>query len=109
MDEIGGIVLYNIERDGNLNGVYTNNHPITVARIFTEIARLRPGIALDAPFRIYDSFYFDNEGGHTCTLIFTITNGIYAAEWRLDNGIVFSGEGYQMNDRQIAISYWLAN
>lgn len=105
-----GIVLYDIQRNGFLNGVYSNNHPATEGRIFTETARLRPGIAEDAPVRIYDSFYFDIEGGHECVLTFTITDGVYVAEWRLDNGrTIFIGEGFLMNDRQIAISYWLAN
>jgi len=102
MNEFRGIVLYNIELNGNLNGVYTNDHPITNNRIFTETARPR-----DNETNVYDCFYFDAADGRVnCTLTFTITNGIYDAEWELENGFIFRGRGFQMNDRQIAISYW---
>lgn len=114
MDEFRGIVLYNIELNGNLNGVYTNNHPITNGRIFTETARLRGDTFFEGntEVRIYDCFYFDVvEGGVECTLTFRITNGIYRVEWHLPNQTtpIFIGEGFQMNDRQIVISYWLNN
>lgn len=111
MAEFRGIVLYDIERDDNLNGVYSNNHPITNGRIFTETARLRAPAISEGGTEIqnFDSFYFDAiEGRVDCTLIFRITNGIYTAEWRLvgEDRILFVGEGYLMNDRQIAIAYW---
>jgi len=111
MDELRGIVLYNIERDGNLNGVYTNNHPITNSRIFTETARLIEPITFDGTIenRIYDCFYFDAVDGRVdCTLTFRISNGRYDAEWTLlnQNRPLFIGQGFLMNDRQIAISYW---
>lgn len=111
MDEIRDIVLYDKERDGNLNGVYSNNHAITNGRIFTETARLRAPakFAGVAEIQNYDSFYFDAiEGRVDCTLIFRITNGIYTAEWTLvgEDRPFFVGEGYLMNDRQIAIAYW---
>lgn len=112
MDEIGfrGIVLFNIEKDENLNGVYTNNHPITDSRIFTETARLIEPITFNGTIenRIYDCFYFDAvDGGVDCTLTFRISNGRYDATWQLSNGnIIFRGQGFQMNDSQIAISYW---
>jgi hypothetical protein len=83
MNEFRGIVLYNIERDGNLNGVYTNNHPITNGRIATETARLRDNTLVEneTEVHVYDCFYFDAiDGGIECTLTFRITNGIYRAE-----------------------------
>ncbi|MDI1256625.1 MAG: hypothetical protein PSV16_11045 [Flavobacterium sp.] len=111
MNEFHGIILYEIERNGNLNGVYTNNHPFTNSRIFTETATLRGEVSFEGEIetRIYDCFYFDAVDGATnCTLIFRIINGIYQGQWIFDNGdVIFIGEGFQMNDRQIAISYWL--
>lgn len=109
MNEFRGIVLYNIELNGNLNGVYTNDHPITNARIFTETARLINDTLIENETKVheYDCFYFDAVDGRVnCTLTFRITNGIYNAEWVLENGYIFRGQGFQMNDRQIAISYW---
>ena len=111
MNEFKGIVLYNIERDGNLNGVYTNNDSNGNARIATETARLIDDSLVegDTEVHIYDCFYFNNDEGINCTLTFRITNGIYRADWQLNDGTpIFIGEGFQMNDRQIAISYWLA-
>lgn len=112
MNEFRGIVLYNIERNGNLNGVYTNNHPITNGRISTETARLRENTLIEADTEVivYDCFYFDTvDGGIECTLTFRITNGIYGVEWHLQNQTnpIFIGEGFRMNDTQIVISYWL--
>ncbi len=110
MEDIKGIVLYNIELEGNLNGVYTNNHSEMMARIFTETARLTENALIEngTEVHIYDSFYFDAiDGRVNCTLTFRITNGIYNAEWRLldEENPLFIGEGFLMNERQIAISY----
>lgn len=56
---------------------------------------------------IYESLYFDLIEWVHCTLTFRITNGVFAAEWRLlNNEVIFRGEGFLMNERQIAISYW---
>lgn len=107
MEEIRGIVLYSIERDNSLNGVYTNSHPSTRAIIFTETARLRQGNLIEGQRAIFDSSYFDFDGINICTLIIEIINGVYIAEWQLQNGTIFRGQGFLMNDRQIAISYWL--
>ncbi len=110
MNEFFGIVLYNIERDGNLNGVFTNIR-IPSARIFTETARRRiddPGDSDNS--QRYDFFYFDSNNNQE-TGILTIAvdnNNIFNATWVL-NGVVqpiFRGRGFLMNERQIAISYW---
>ncbi|WP_298119075.1 hypothetical protein [Flavobacterium sp.] len=107
-----GIILFNIELNGNLNGVYTNNLTPN-AEIYTETAKLKDDTLVEngTEVHIYDSFYFDAvEGRVDCTLTFRITNGIYIAEWRLlgNEKTLFIGEGFLMNNRQIAISYWLA-
>ncbi len=108
MEEFRGIVLYSVERDNNLNGVYTNNHPLAVNRIYTETARLRAAeISSDGETetRTYDCFYFENERGVECVLRFIISNGIFDAIWSIGDRVIFEGQGFQMNDRQIAISY----
>ncbi|WP_162127943.1 hypothetical protein [Flavobacterium phycosphaerae] len=112
MEEFRGLVLYNLELDGNLNGVYTNNHPDLRGQIFTETARLRDDTIIvdETQIRVYDCFYFDAvDGSINCTLTFNITNRIITATWTLNGRVIFTGEGFQMNDRQIAISYWHAD
>lgn len=109
MVEFKGIVLYNIEADNNLNGVYTNNHPLTNNRIFAETARFIPDESSEngeTEIRVYDCFYFDTEGEIECTLTFSITNGIIDVVWSIGQRVIFRGQGFQMNERQIAISYW---
>ena len=111
MDELKGIVLYDIERDGCLNGVYTNNLTPN-AEIYTETAKRKSRVDnKNTIVEVYDCFYFDAESERVnCTLTFEIINGIINAEWRLlNNDIIFTGQGFLMNDRQIAISYWLPN
>ena len=114
MEEFRGIVLYNIELDGNLNGIYTNNHPVTNGRIFTETARLTDDTLVEGEteVHIYECFYFDAvDSGVECTLTFRITNRIIKAAWQMrdQESPLFIGEGFQMNDHQIAINYWLNN
>jgi len=109
MDEFRGIILYTIELDGNLNGVYTNNHPQTRGQIFTETARLNNHTFDEngTEIIVYDSVYFDPVDNRVdCSLTFRISNRIYEATWVLENGFVFTGQGFRMNDRQIAIIYW---
>ena len=113
-DQFKGIILYNIELDGNLNGVYTNNHPNTRGEIYTETARLKknfPQFNNNTEVREYDAFYFDlNNERVDCLLKFSIQNRIIDVIWELVDGrVLFRGQGFQMNDRQIAISYWLSN
>ncbi|MBK7040348.1 MAG: hypothetical protein IPH46_07740 [Bacteroidetes bacterium] len=47
MSKVKGIVLYNIELNGKLSGVYTNDDPALKGKIFTEIASRNP--AKDVP------------------------------------------------------------
>jgi len=111
-EKFRGIVLYNLELNGNLNGVYTNNLTPN-AEIFTETNRrinVKDNDNEINDIRNYDCFYYDFEEGRVdCSLRLIITNGIYRAEWiRLNEQTpIFIGEGFRMNERQIAISYWL--
>lgn len=114
MSTLRGIILYDIQLNGNLNGVYTNNHMLTNGRLFTETAMLVSVTINDNNIetRIYDCFYFDAESGRVnATLMLRIENGIITARWWIEGQDVdidrpaFVGEGYQMNQRQIAIAY----
>jgi len=102
-----GIVLYNRERDGCYNGVYTNNHPKVNGKIYNEILRKKeddnevPGI--------YDCFYFDLNN-ERCNAEVEIKSGpgkVLEFTWKEIGGpIIFRGIGYQMNAHQIAVHYW---
>ena len=109
-EEFRGIILYDIQLNGDLNGVYTNNLTPN-AELFTETARfLRDASSGDFSNgnMVYDCFYFDFEAGRVnATLVFEIQNRLIRAQWLVNDKIVFIGEGYQMNERQIAIAYWL--
>lgn len=111
MEKLKGIVLYDIERDGCLNGVYTNNLTPR-SEIFTETAKLKSKVDVkneNTIVEVYDCFYFDAVDERVdCILTFRITNGRYDAEWILigETEPRFIGQGFLMNDRQIAISYW---
>lgn len=113
MNRLRGIILYDIQLNGDLNGVYTNNHPDTQARLYTETARLRQPFVqqyhelnMNNGTMVYDCFYFDVDNQRVnCTLKFEITNSIIQATWSDNTRILFTGEGYQMNERQIAITY----
>ncbi|WP_026705037.1 hypothetical protein [Flavobacterium soli] len=114
MENFRGQILYDLQLDGSLTGVYTNNHPALSGILLTEIARVRlDSQAYDRSDGIfeYDSVYIDIENSTVnCELTFRVNNRIIQAEWRLENGrIVFRGEGFLMNDRQIALSYWSVN
>lgn len=112
MAKVKGIVLYDIQMDSTLNGVYTNSDPQVNGTILTETARLvnqYPDIEGGIGTQIfeYDCFYFDfPNGGVNCRLIFKVNGNIYHTEWILNGNIIFKGQGFQMNDSQIALSYW---
>lgn len=104
---VNGIVLYDIELDGCLNGVYTNDGPGVQGVIYNEVARKKKtmptGIAGD-----YDCFYFDiSNARHDVDL--TITPGptrTFDFLWAENSKPIFCGVGYLMNERQIAVRYW---
>ncbi|HTB31985.1 MAG TPA: hypothetical protein VK808_08175 [Bacteroidia bacterium] len=107
MSEIHGIVLYDIELDECLNGVWTNQHNEGV--ICNEIAkRTNPSEKNndDEIAGFYKSTYieFDNNI-HNGTLTIEPFEGGYSFLWKYENGNTFKGKGYRMNTRQIAVHY----
>ena len=104
-----GIVLYTIESDGCLNGVYTNDD--LGGEIFTETAKRRTPSTADRISGTYDAFYFDrdtlrNNARLTISPIPGATNR-YTFIWRRAraNTDTFVGEGYIMNNKQVAVAY----
>ncbi|MCC6370363.1 MAG: hypothetical protein IT236_05090 [Bacteroidia bacterium] len=122
-----GICLYTIERDGCLNGVYTNeqaslglrnedlvNHVdlINEGIIYNEIARIREYYNTDHPQRIsglYDCFHFDldNERVNTILEISNVGRLYTFTWWNLPRTTrIFIGKGFIMNASQICVHYW---
>jgi hypothetical protein len=108
---IKGIILYDIEPDGCLNGVYTNNAADGV--IFNEIARRNSYTAEenDGIRGVYDCFYFNQDPRRNNVRLTiglaqdTSTGRAFSFEWE-GQRIRFSGIGYRMNERQLVVHYW---
>jgi len=107
-----GIVLYEVELNGNLNGVYTND--AVGKQTFRETARLKDKESEDENVKTYDVIYFDVSDSYTGKLTITDNNGLLNARWfdiknnstcQIVSNLVFEGQGFYMNERQIAISY----
>lgn len=105
-----GVVLYTIERDGCLNGLYTNEH--AKGTISNEIAIHKDGTqAKDWPEEItgeYTITYLENGKNtiyHGYLNIQNVGYNIYRFEWHPGNGGHFKGTGYKMRDNLIVVRY----
>jgi hypothetical protein len=101
-----GIIIYNIELDGCLNGVYKNDK----LGIYNEILRKRSRAKDigEGLFSRYDNQYIDSYGPHTGEVrVKKDAKGFYIFEWSEDSfkNVDFIGIGYKMNTRQIAVYY----
>jgi hypothetical protein len=105
-----GIVLYNIEMDGCLNGVYTNESSMIRGKIFNEVARKRERINTEVIIGIYECFFFDNLNLRVNAILKIVSeksDRVYKFTWRDEEGnFMFEGIGYKMNEAQIAVHYW---
>lgn len=108
-----GVVLYNIESNGCLNGVYTNDG--VLGEIFNEIARLKTDgqSGEDGISGSYDCLYFDLDNS-PCnrSLIISVSPQnsarklyTYRFEWFNEKVRSFIGTGYRMNGTQIVVHY----
>jgi hypothetical protein len=114
-DNFSGIILYDIEMDDCLNGVYTNIPDGGV--ILNECCRKKtdsPKIESDRIIGHYASHWFDMDSNPVNGTL-EITNHSYKEEkqlkvysflWKEGSNIVFRGVGYKMNHNQIAVTYW---
>ena len=107
---LAGIALYNIELDGCLSGVYSNDDEKVAGEIFNEICRKRKtsNTSEDSLVGTYDCFYFDLKN-ERCSAILEIDNHkkTYLFTWKDIDGkkVIFEGVGYKMNNNQIAVHY----
>ncbi|MBN8697690.1 MAG: hypothetical protein J0L87_14255 [Bacteroidetes bacterium] len=108
MNNDTGIVLYTIEQDGCLNGIYTNES--CDGEIFNEIARKdNPSEGKDI-IGSYNCFYFENKNNRVnAKLTISLRKSkkrTYDFSWNVDNKILFKGIGYKTSDKQIVVHYW---
>ena len=112
INAFNGIILYNIELNGCLNGVYTNMEaPAGV--IYNEIARKKVaakneigGAELELE-GVYDCQYFVEDEMDQCELTIKRDKGsnVYSFEWQGKGLEPYHGRGYKMNSRQIVVHY----
>ena len=114
INAFNGIVLYNIELNGCLNGVYTNMEaPAGV--IYNEIARKKVnskhahdevgGVELELE-GAYDCQYFVEDEMCQCELVIKRDRAnVYSFEWHGKGLEPYYGRGYKMNSRQIVVHY----
>ena len=111
-----GIVLYDIQMNGCLNGVYTNELALGV--IYNEIARKQEKFIkpTDVPDKWdiegeYDCMWFDELNSQESCVLKISRNGsstsIYTVEWleTKTRNPRFTGVGYLMNPRQFVVRY----
>jgi hypothetical protein len=104
-----GIVLYDIDLNGCLKGVYTDN--FTNGDIYNEIARKQTGaVGIEGK---YICSYTEN-GNVLREAILTITKipgikgnlkGTYSFDWHDGKKSVYTGIGFQMSKSQVAVYY----
>ena len=108
-----GIVLYNVELDESLNGVYANEQGNFAGRIFNEIAR--KDVANPGLIGTYDCTYFEpgtarrNKARRAILTISQAPHGPNVFEFVWSSGRrgrqMYKGIGYRMNQNQIAVHY----
>lgn len=109
-----GIILFQIEKNGCLNGVYTNKGQDGV--IYNEIARHIDAPKIQDPSKElalegkYDTVYFDNGNKHFQLYLeidlLPEKKGTYTFVWTDKKGKkIFEGIGYKMNEHQMVVHY----
>ena len=104
--DFNGVVLYNIELDGCLNGVYTNTG--AKGEICNEINKKRSDTenndSIDEILGTYDCKYFDQSGTLKIDT-HPLDKRIYHFNWDI-KGNEHEGVGYKVNKEQIVVTYW---
>lgn len=110
-NKVDGMILYSIELNGCLNGVYTNEH--AQGFIYNEIARKKKYIREEEGIidGEYDCFHFEGSNSlrnNTELIITKISNSEgFDFIWFVKNSTIpkFKGIGYRMNEKQLAVHY----
>ena len=104
-----GIVLYNIELDGCLNGVFINEH--SNGRIWNELLKKLDDTKADNSIEgTYTAIWIDEEqtnGVDTAIVEVVYRDNAFDFTWKhIIGGTRWKGIGYKMNHNQIVVNYW---
>ncbi len=106
-----GIILYTIEKDECLNGIYTNEQGEDAGCIFNEIARRDVADGIDPIAGMYSAVHFDPSNKRVNSIL-DIKREIWNPKilvfsWvNADTGdALYKGVGYEMTDKMIAVHY----
>lgn len=102
---MNGLILYSIEHDGCLNGVYTNDGGRS-PELCNEIAKRRHGTnGHDRLSGTYDCMFFEPRNSHSLMLTIEMWRDTYYFIWGDLTAPNFIGIGYIMNDTQVVVRY----
>lgn len=100
-----GIALYSMDKDGSLNGSYTNEHAQGI--VYDEIAQRVTPLGNDPLLGTYECVYFEAGAKKIEANLNIDHNGqTYTFEWRAKNGNDhYRGVGHRMRNEIIAVRY----
>lgn len=100
-----GLILYSIELNGCLNGVYTNDSG-SMPEICTETAKRRTGTGDgDMLSGTYDCMFFEPTSTHKTILTIECVRDTFYFIWGDLTAPTFIGVGYIMNQTQAVVRY----
>ncbi len=102
--EFQGGIIYRIEPDGCLNGLWSNTEALH--KVFNEIDRKKTtkGNDIDG---VYDSSWIEDSNSiHTGELVIIKQASHYDFVWTDKDGTVFKGIGFKLAN-EITVSYWV--
>lgn len=113
MPTFEGVVVYTIERNGCLNGVYANNAQPLPNHVYNEIAKRKKDAETNKEHPLVGTYLcswieWSNNGDIIVNGVLTINwvGTCYSLEWRdNNNNILFIGKGFQTGDYQLTVRY----
>ena len=101
-----GIICYQIEQDGCLNGVFSNE--IIDGHIYNETAN-KITDNFDELIGDYNCYYFNDGSSHSnVKLKIRLKEGkrkTYKVKWESENKTVYKGTGYILNEKQFVVQF----
>lgn len=110
LPQFQGVVVYTIENDGCLNGVYANTQTPTPHEVFNEIAKLTtPRTSEDRLTGNYRVSWISDSEIVTGTLEIRRLERFYDVRWFVgNNNLVFTGIGFITGPHQFTVAYTIA-
>lgn len=111
MPKFEGVVVYTIEKNGCLNGVYANDENPLPNHVYNEIAKRTTDINKEYPLAgtyLCSWIEWSNKGDIIVNGVLTINwqGNYYDVVWRDNkNNRLFVGKGFQTGDYQLTVRY----